>query len=435
MCQPPSPPDHALAHDSRWVLVLLCLAVALGAAGQSTLPVNDTGIAPLFDTLRGPVSGDGYILHFIQLDDRGFFRDSDPQSGRSRQLAAALRDIRSAGQRNSLTVVFVHGWKHNAAECDDNVLCFQSVLAEIARIEKTGHRRHVVGIYVGWQGKTAQTTLFQQLTFWDRKKAIDAIGSSGRVTYVLSALHDVTRTASSPLVIIGHSFGARLVFEAVSQPLISEVMQANNHVWGEALNIVQTPVRGFGDLVVLLNPAFEAAKYDTLNLFALTAEGFPNEQHVRLLIISTNNDEATSKWFPLGMQAELKWLINPPPELTTTVGNYSEYQTHVLLPCSQSSNDLAAPRAAESIPTTPCACASSKEVGRPSTAAELIPSAERCYGGASLRETGRTSANNPFIVSRTDYRLIDGHNGIFSPALLRFLIEYVSANTETRPPV
>jgi len=408
--------------------VVRTLVTVVFLTSCQTTRIADQHVRSVFDDVRAPIEGDGYVLHFIQLDDQGFFRDRD-SDGRSRQLSAGLHDIRSAGLGNSMTVVFVHGWKHNSEQYDQNALCFQSLLTQLVTTEKRGRKRRVIGIYLSWQGKTAQSDLLQQLTFWDRKKAIDTIASSGRVTYVLTALDDLARTAHSPLVIIGHSFGARLVFEAVSQPIISEVMRANDHVWGETLNIVQTPIQGFGDLVILLNPAFEAAKYDTFDLFARTAEGFPMAQRPRLLILATNNDEATLTWFPRGMRIDLKSLAKPPAELITTVGNFTEFQTHVLLPCDQVTDELAPPHRPDDSPANPCACATSIKISTPLKGMD----SRACYGGLELRKTRSGGVNSPFIVARTDYRVIDGHNGIFSQTLLSFILEYINTYVQQNP--
>lgn len=57
----------------------------------------------------------------------------------------------TAKERPPVIVVFVHGWRHNASVCDENVTCFREILAALADAASQS-RRPVIGIYLGWRG-------------------------------------------------------------------------------------------------------------------------------------------------------------------------------------------------------------------------------------------------------------------------------------------
>jgi hypothetical protein len=69
-------------------------------------------------------------------------------------------------------------------------------------------------------------------------------------------------------VAIGHSFGAGMLFAAVNAPLVIDVERSyprqDTHTY--------RMVRGPADAVLLLNPAFEAARYTALNSFLRNEE-------------------------------------------------------------------------------------------------------------------------------------------------------------------
>src|SRR5208283_2373172 len=126
--------------------------------------------------------------------------------------------------------------------------------------------RRIVGVYVGWRGLSATLEPFEELSFWDRKSTAEQVGH-GSVIELLSGL-EALRTQSNlrygneitnhqrmntKLIIVGHSFGGDIVYSAAA-PILTERMVENYDAAGNS----QTP-RSLGDLVILINPAFEAA--------------------------------------------------------------------------------------------------------------------------------------------------------------------------------
>ncbi|MGH7844189.1 MAG: esterase, partial [Candidatus Binatia bacterium] len=54
------------------------------------------------------------------------------------------------GSGHVLLLLYAHGWKHNASQCDDNVICFSRLLERMDILERQlqhpGVRRRVVGV-------------------------------------------------------------------------------------------------------------------------------------------------------------------------------------------------------------------------------------------------------------------------------------------------
>ena len=66
------------------------------------------------------------------------------------------RSSKSSATQHAIIVTFVHGWKHNADYCDNNMCCFRDMLRQISKLDEhysiNEPRRRVVGVYLGWRG-------------------------------------------------------------------------------------------------------------------------------------------------------------------------------------------------------------------------------------------------------------------------------------------
>ena len=204
--------------------------------------------------------GSGYLLGFIELDDQGQLFDR----AQMQAVLGAISTEVAPDSQDFLMVVFVHGWKHNAAPGDDNIATFRRVLVGLSKTEQavsvaTGARpRKVIGVYIGWRGASITAWGLKEATFWDRKNTAHKVGH-GDVTEVLNRLDLIRQTkdsmdggqSESRLVIVGHSFGGAVVFAAVSQILEERFVRTVGP------SGVTSDAGGFGNLVVLINPAFE----------------------------------------------------------------------------------------------------------------------------------------------------------------------------------
>jgi len=261
------------------------------------------GYAPI-DPIKNSVieTNAGFDIGYVEFDDEGWF-------WAYRQWQAVKTEIEAEGAEdtNGLTIiVFVHGWKNNAAFDDGNVQTFRAALTNLSATLKP---RKVFGIFVGWRGLSTESDYFppggKELSIYNRKNAAERIGHQGSATQVFTELEqlqdELNDTNIRPnfqrteLVIIGHSFGGQLVYSAISQILIERLVQATSPDW-------KRQVRSIGDLVVLLNPAFEASQYNNLVSLATSSEiHYPPNQPPVLAILTSKTDGATGFWFHLGM--------------------------------------------------------------------------------------------------------------------------------------
>ena len=178
--------------------------------------------------MHGPSAVDkdnGYRVGFVEFDDQGWLNDL----GQIDKLMKTLWAIphNDADPQHSkkadpklFVMVFVHGWKHNADVCDANVICFQDMLKVMSR--KLGPNYLVFGIYVSWRGlSTRGNDLWENASFYDRKNTATHV-ALGSVRELFGRLKNFQENDARHrwLVIVGHSFGGLIVYNAVSQFLI-----------------------------------------------------------------------------------------------------------------------------------------------------------------------------------------------------------------------
>ncbi len=362
-----------------------------------------------------------YVLGFVEFDDQGWLWSQQ-------QLKTVLDRIYADDYKQGLLItVFVHGWKHNASFNDSNVEMFRKNLAILSRIERMAARkegrpsRKVFGVYVGWRGLSQNVALVKNVTFWERKNTAHEVGRSG-LTELFVRLEDIRNNSrilhrddrkQTQLIIVGHSFGGAATYSALAPLLVERMIQTIDSK-GDA----HQP-RGFGDLVVLVNPAFEAARYGVLQDVAQRTSFFTN-QPVNLAIFTSKTDQATKVAFPIGRgfstafekhQSGLQRRAN-----RTAVGHFAPYITHDLIAREDTGLDL----------NEEIEASSAKVVALKSN---IKKSAERKpvqFSSATLEP--RKSDQNPYMplyVVSVDSKIIPDHNKIDSRAFLTFLREFL----------
>ena len=126
-------------------VALCCLLSIAGAmligctpneAYRTALPANcakpDCGDAP--DTFIE--KHDGYDLAYVEFTERGNVFDRARMKQVVDHVAAQARYDPSNPDRGVFTIVFVHGWKHNARADDGNVDSFRKLLRQVHDIAK-----------------------------------------------------------------------------------------------------------------------------------------------------------------------------------------------------------------------------------------------------------------------------------------------------------
>jgi hypothetical protein len=298
-----------------------------------------------------------------------------------------------------LAVLYVHGWKHDATLQDTDLSNFTQFIGDLR--DRHRDEKYVVGIYIGWNGSARLSEPLENLSFWVKKNNADRIAQSAVVTKIISSVGSVTKSdpeGKDQFITIGHSFGARILFSATAQSLVYATERAHPGFPGGTYNLVE----GAADVVILLNPAFEASRYTAIDDITRKNEHFSHTQPPLLISISTENDWATKRAFPIG-----QWLSSSRAQRElSTLGNYNPYFTHDLLPA-----------------TARCLVGSGND-----------HMTERfCAAGLSLTRRRRDDAirivqeHNPFIVARTTKAVINGHNGIWAHDFRNWLAEIITA--------
>ena len=379
---------------------------------------------------------DAFDLGIIELDDQGW-----QWNPRQLQLALEVTD-KAARASGALVVVFFHGWKNNADVCNVNLACFREALAMLAEFERTAAdkqgvpARRVIGIYPAWRGLSVKFP--KNFSFWGRKETAHRVGRASAVDVVAEfdalqkRLPEGNRTR---LVFIGHSFGAAVLYEAsaglVRHGLVSAMRRETPTTCQPAQPEIDR-IAGLGDLMVLVNPAFEASLYHDIDVRTHWFQAFSRLQTPTLVTVSSKGDWATRTFFPVG-----RWVSTIAQQtrgsderdsLGETIGNYEPFITHHLR--------------RESRPEVPPGNASRKACGCPEHLAEvkledvILPELDACtlhlgetrkYGSVVLEKRPDVSPDNPFSVIEADEDVIRDHVGIFTAPFFEFLARYVAA--------
>jgi hypothetical protein len=408
-------------------------------------------------------AAEGYQVGYIEFDEQGWFWMPDSGTGdigyrkQVREVenmiasAARLDPTKPKSARGIILVAFVHGWRNNAAPDEaNNVPQFKYMLAELATQERAQNPqspRAVVGVYIGWPGLSAKAEPFETASFYSRKNTADRVGLYGGVTEVLSRLESLTdsindalppNTPASFYVVVGHSFGAQVVYGSVLQIITQRVAEqkvskfVENHrlapdaaraesLPGRQLTPGGDPLQPFGDLVVLINPAFEGERY--FNLKTLSEQFlYPPQQRPVLTIFCSETDTATGLWFPIGRFFSTfleRYRPGPLHDLQKqanlrTIPWTDAFVTHRLLAVEDYIKT--------SGPLPPAISWS-----------EAARAAPREFGDCVLvPNPANQSPWTPFYVVKVDQALINGHNDIWEPRFTRFLEQFI-ATTNQKP--
>ena len=381
-----------------------------------------------------------YALGVVEFDDQGWFWDR-------RQMWTVIdRLSEEVNRQDLLMVVFAHGWKHNASVCDGNMSCFRETLSQVQDLEVAAANaqkrkpRKIFGVYLGWRGLSLEGSFLTNLTFWERKNTAHQVGSSA-VTELLVRLNSIRyikrnvtaekKPSPTQLVIIGHSFGGAVIYSAVSQLLIDRFIDYR----GEG-----NPPEPFGDLVILINPAFEAKRYEPLHQMALERTYLPGQTPI-MAIITSQGDQATKKAFPIG-----RWFstlfdkhrdADQKEANRAAVGHFARYRTHALRAVDLST-------AAKKSARTDAACSCPYMQGTSTLSVdnlELLATFRKQWNkglfkaGWSQSFPGSVLTHdpyekkshplNPFFVISVDNEIINGHNDIYRPVFVDFMRYFI----------
>jgi hypothetical protein len=375
----------------------------------------------------------------VQVDDFGQFWDPEAAD-------RALRAIEdAANETNTVVVLFVHGWHHNAAPGDENLRKFARSVQEVratlddnpdgqpglyrqSRQQLTEDGRlNVLGIYVGWRGRSLPSFL-DYATFWGRKAAAERVGNGdlrefiARIQSIYTARCEARRTGNTRtfmgFVSIGHSFGGQALFRAVAgrieQELIEQTAKARRGHSGQTTE--KAYVEGLGDLVILVNPALEALQFERIHTLDRQLD-YASAQVPRLLVVSSKGDQARQRLFPIGRWVDT--LLRPPFRgeqralWTEALGEYGPQRTHNLKLAENYSILLPG--------FDPAVYMQNRDA-----IANLDLSNLPAIAGVKLQPTGNHRPYQPFLIAHTEQKIVKNHSQVFEQTLRRLLTDYVA---------
>lgn len=401
--------------------------------------------------------GSRYLLGFIEFDDQG-------QLWSRKQMWSVIDTLLAeAGKKDLLITIFVHGWKHSAHSDDKNIKTFREVLAGLSenehQISRDGGRpaRRVAGVYLGWRGGSVTIPGVEELTFWDRKNTAQKV-SRGEVTEVLSRLELLKRArdcmsrgnSATRLVTVGHSFGGAIVHSSLVQILEDRFVRTNSPKETQSepdaqldretqcKAATQSDVEGFGNLVVLINPAFEALQFAPLSDMATERGTYFKAQLPVVAILTSEADLATKYAFPIGRHLSTLFekdrdierknnftgkveTIHEGEANVTAIGHFQPYQTHKLYPSGELPEVAAQFSSGKSVESARVA----RFAWEDDTSGSKIPIA-----GLTLERTMTSAGRNPYLVIGVDKNLISGHNHIDNRYIIEFIKQLILISTQ-----
>ncbi len=418
--------------------------------------------------LRSREEREDYDLLFVEFDDQGWVQGSPDLSRPAKEqkdfldkFYVQLKGIYEANQKNGLSLVlFVHGWHHNADATDSNVTEFRWLLRDLAiaengrklsdvKAQNAGPR--VVGIYVGWRGESVTVPYLNALTFWERKNSaervaqgsvlevfarLDYLRDRGRANVDWDSLSKKDRPEDGKrnvrMLTIGHSFGGLITFEALSSEFVRFA----------ARNDGMDYISRLGDVVVIVNPAVEGARYEPLMVAGQRMVRVKHNQLPVVIVATSTADWATRYAFPAARSVSTLLEATPGPEgdaIVKAVGHNDRYTTHRLALCE--ADDAACSKVC--LPP---------EIKRRESTLEMHKDRRDEYsrglaqdireefrlmaeigdkgfegrkylcGGLQLETTpNHLPKHNPFWVVSTTGEIMDGHNDIFNRHFVSFI--------------
>ena len=202
----------------RYLLLLLTLVLGTSCVPQKqwrTKPVLSSPSAPanLEDGFFiGPDAAKNrlYSLSFVEFGNDG--RAWNPE-----QLDEAIKAIDEADRRSNhhaLVLVFLHGWKNNAGQSNNNVVDFRKQINRMASdvCGKNIATCGVAGIYFGWNGDAVKREwgTLRQASLFDRRGVARQVASGDIGKSLLAVMKRVKEgpgREGNRSVMVGHSFG------------------------------------------------------------------------------------------------------------------------------------------------------------------------------------------------------------------------------------
>lgn len=381
----------------------------------------------------GKKNGD-YHLGVVEVDEQGVFFSRD-------QFKNLTCELTGYAQSSGVLIsVFVHGWHHNAKPDDPNLKDFKNTLITLSQLEhefaknKGISPRKTVGVFIGWRGESIDWDLLSYLTFWERKNVAEEVAKRS-VLEALLRLEKIRNIQQPPnkdkpinrLFVTGHSFGADVVYNALSSVMLERLITNKKE------NCAFEAIKGFGDFVFLINPAFESLQYINFSSLFSEKNDYCENQFPIFAILTSQQDKATKYAFPFGRKLSTLFETYRDIDIlrkngeqisvsqrkldTTAIGHEEIFFTHEL-----KNNTLSLSQKGK---LTDDEC----NIMRDFRNGWVTKKKEYMLGDVILKSTTQYAPKTPYLVIKVDKEIIPDHNEIYANQVLNFMRRLVVIST------
>lgn len=197
--------------------------------------------------LESGVSSIPVRLGFLEFDDQGELWRLGNQDGGATQLRTVLEDMNAQMKKGPMkTIVFIHGWRNDASphnEESGNLASFKTALENLAK----SCEMPVYGVYVAWRGGSYPSPDNVFIDVWDRDAAAKRVGGPTMLASLRALTSMAHRNPTNRVIMVGHSFGGKILTQVASQHLSGEI--------GRAIGSGNPKITPLADTVVVVNSA------------------------------------------------------------------------------------------------------------------------------------------------------------------------------------
>jgi len=300
------------------VVVAVGVALPFGCVGNRQFNTEPEDYLRLFRTDGGVP----YAVAVVEFDDQGEPWDLAQLDA----VVELIRDLNADSEHGIVLHQFIHGWKSNASrdrKSGQRLAWFEGEIerlaghSEAASTSDGAPARPVVGLFIGWRGRTYSLPILIDASFWNRRVAAHRVASMGLIEVLQRTLRATSENPDSKCFLLGHSMGGLILEKTVGQAVMGEILKVER-------DGVSLPI-GY-DLVVSANPSTEALytkqlidvlKRSRARLVLEDDAGLRHPADGPLMVSITSSNDGVTKWMvPLAMRVNsifVRYRGNPNP--------------------------------------------------------------------------------------------------------------------------
>lgn len=444
-------------------------AIRTVAAPTDVLPIQKTSdLLALCSpgTGRGNTGGElfnsiedygNHSISYVEYSDQGWeYNGGVQRKALIKKLSAEMRRPQSA-DASLINVVFIHGWHHSAHDDDCNVNEFRAMIHQLntdfkqpSAIATASPQFRFNGIYVAWRGDSLTLPALRHITVFDRRVAAEHI-AKGAVRELFADLRhlelddeETHASARHPkgrvrTIVIGHSFGGLIAFHSLSPGLINDLSLSRPLEDDKPLDAqcgkAAASRRFWPDMTILINPAFEASRFQAVSDVARHSRACKDENpRPKLIVVTADNDVPSGKIYPIFRsvasifeQYDSTSSVSEALEREANirvVGFVKRYQSHRL--------------ALESVGNVACVRETNIFLNAQEKAATADPAAQPQMDASREAALAFNSTQHVWVVG-VPPEIVDGHDGFlypnasagkYEPHLLNWLVGVYLRNSD-----